>query len=1490
LPTFLGNHDMGRIGYLLTGSGSTLARDELAHDLMFFSRGQPVVYYGDEQGFAGTGGDKDARQDMFATQVSSYATQPLVDGTTAGSVARYDTSSTLYTHIAALSQLRAGNAALSTGAQIERYADDGAGVYAFSRVDAGERVENLVAVNNATTARTVTFTTLTPGAVYSVLYGGAATVTADGAGSVTLTVPALSAAVLRADRPVADTASAQQAVTVDAPTAGAAMTGLAPVGGTVASDRWSRTSFAYRVVGSADWTTLGTAEDTTPRVFADVSGLATGTLLELRAVSLDAAGDRVAASSYASVGNRVDGLVADTPPDTGGLHVSAPGSFNSELGCTGDWQPDCAAIVLPERTDGTYAGTFTLPAGSYEFKVAIGGTWDENWGAGGVAGGPNIVFTTTGGAVTFYYDPVTHYATNTAMGPIVTLPGSYQALLGCPGDWQPDCLKTWAQDPDGDGAYTFATSALPTGSYQVKVTHNLGWDENYGVGGVPGGPNIDFTATAGKVVTFTYTLATHVLEVVNAEPPLPGIGAQLAHWVDAGTLAVPASLVPTGTDPAALTWTVLSSQAGTLAVQDGQAVGADQQLTASYLPGGLTAAQLARFPALTGFLALHVDADAAAVRHALTGQLRLAVATAGGTLAAFTGVQIPGVLDDLYAGAAATRTLGASWRHGKPTLAVWAPTAQQVTLLLDPASSGGDVRRVAASRQADGTWTVAGEKSWKNLGYRYGLTVPLADGVVVNQVTDPYSVALTTNSTRSVLVDLADASLAPTQWRTTASPTIANESARTIYELHVRDFSANDTSVPVALRGTYDAFALKNTNGVKHLKELASAGLNTVQLQPVFDFVTVNEDRSTWQQPACDLPSLPPASEQQQACTTAVAAADGFNWGYDPFHYLAPEGSYAVNPDGGSRVREVRTMVGALHDDGLQVVVDQVFNHTSASGQSDASVLDRVVPGYYQRLDARGQVQTSTCCSNVATEHAMAGKLMVDGVVLWAKQYKVDGFRFDLMGFHSVATMQAVRAALDALTVTKDGVDGSRIALYGEGWNFGEVANNALFTQAIQGQLGGTGIGTFNDRLRDGVRGGSPVDSSTVQKQGWGSGLGTDPNGLAVNGTAEQQAAALAHAEDLIKVGLAGNLAGFQFLASDGTLTRGDQIDYNGSPAGYADQPDETLNYVDAHDNQTLYDTLALKLPADTTMSDRVRMQVVSLAAATLSQSRSMWLAGSDLLRSKSMDNDSYDSGDWFNRVDWTGTDNTWGSGLPPAAKNSSQWEVMAPLLADPALEPTTPAMADATAQSATLLALKASTPLFSLDDAAQIQAKVSFPAAADPGVIVMSIDDTHGTDVDRRRDGVLVVFNPGATATTETIAGLAGRSYALSSLQAHGSDPVVRTTTWTTSTGTVTVPARTVAVLEERTAPRLTLSPSTVRPGQRFTVSGTGFGAGDRVQVRIGGSLLPDAVVWADRSGTFKATLTAPWRATGAVTVRAEGKPSGAVATATLTLQAPHL
>ena len=396
---------------------------------------------------------------------------------------------------------------------------------------------------------------------------------------------------------------------------------------------------------------------------------------------------------------------------------------------------------------------------------------------------------------------------------------------------------------------------------------------------------------------------------------------------------------------------------------------------------------------------------------------------------------------------------------------------------------------------------------------------------------------------------------------------------------------------------------------MKHLKELADSGTSYVHLLPAFDIGTIPEKKSAQQKPACDLSVYAPDSEEQQACVAKAAANDGFNWGYDPLHYTVPEGSYASDPDGTGRTVEFRQMVQGLNGAGLRTVMDVVYNHTVASGQDDKSVLDRIVPGYYQRLLDDGTVATSTCCANTAPENTMMGKLVVDSIVTWAKEYKVDGFRFDLMGHHPKANILAVRKALDALTVAKDGVDGKKIILYGEGWNFGEIADDARFVQATQKNMAGTGVATFSDRARDAVRGGGPFDEDPGV-QGFASGLYTDPNTSTANGTRAEQKARLLHYQDLIKVGLTGNLADYTFTDSSGRTVKGSGVDYNGAPAGYAAVPGDALAYADAHDNESLYDALAFKLPTATSAADRARMQVLAMATAALSQGPSLSQAG----------------------------------------------------------------------------------------------------------------------------------------------------------------------------------------------------------------------------------------------------------------------------------------
>ncbi len=270
------------------------------------------------------------------------------------------------------------------------------------------------------------------------------------------------------------------------------------------------------------------------------------------------------------------------------------------------------------------------------------------------------------------------------------------------------------------------------------------------------------------------------------------------------------------------------------------------------------------------------------------------------------------------------------------------------------------------------------------------------------------------NSTRSQIVDLNDPALQPSGWADVVKPPLAAPEDIVVYELHVRDFSINDMTVPENMRGTFMAFTQTDSDGMKHLRALAEAGLTHIHLLPAFDIASVNENAAERQEPDnAELTALPADSDQQQAILQPLRDLDGFNWGYDPLHYTVPEGSYSTDPNGTARIVEFRQMVQALNASGLRVVMDVVYNHTNSSGQSDLSVLDQIVPGYYHRLTDTGLVATSTCCANTATEHAMMEKLMIDSVITWATQYKVDGFRFDLMGHHMRANMEHLRSALD---------------------------------------------------------------------------------------------------------------------------------------------------------------------------------------------------------------------------------------------------------------------------------------------------------------------------------------------------------------------------------------------------------------------------------------------------------------------------------------------
>jgi glycosidase len=419
LPTFLGNHDMGRVGFFLRGdnpgaSGAELLRrDQLAHELMYFTRGQPVVYYGDEQGFVGDGGDQLARQDMFASKVAEYNDDPMIGTTRLGSRDRFNRSAPMYRYLNELAEVVSRHPALRDGAQTQRFSEDRAGVFAVSRIDRRDKVEYVVAFNNSSTDRTVTLPTYSKRMRFDGVWPrGLRPVRSDAAANVTVSVPALSARVFKARAALARRTSAPS-ITFNTPEPGATVGGRAEVGVSADQAAFSQVSFAYRRLGETAWQLLGTDDNAPYRVFHDVSAVEKGTILEYRAVLKDSSGNLSVANS--------SGLVGDPPPPAEPVvtSVTVPGSFNSEIGCASDWQPDCVqARLTKDLADGLWKGTFELPGGQNEFKVAINDSWDVNYGAGGERNGGNIVLRLAGPAkVSFVYDPVGHQVTTSLPPP-----------------------------------------------------------------------------------------------------------------------------------------------------------------------------------------------------------------------------------------------------------------------------------------------------------------------------------------------------------------------------------------------------------------------------------------------------------------------------------------------------------------------------------------------------------------------------------------------------------------------------------------------------------------------------------------------------------------------------------------------------------------------------------------------------------------------------------------------------------------------------------------------------------------------------------------------------------------------------------------------------------------------------------------------------------------------------------------------------------------
>lgn len=495
--------------------------------------------------------------------------------------------------------------------------------------------------------------------------------------------------------------------------------------------------------------------------------------------------------------------------------------------------------------------------------------------------------------------------------------------------------------------------------------------------------------------------------------------------------------------------------------------------------------------------------------------------------------------------------LGNTYTPQHTKFRLWAPTASEAKLVTYKNWNDKIGAEINMQQGEKGTWTAELKGNQKGLFYTYKVKI----GDKWTEAVDPYVRAASVNGDKGAVVNLEETN--PKKWKANKKPKFKNPEDAIIYELHVRDLSIQPES-GIKQKGKYLGVTEKGTKGpegvktgLDHIKDL---GVTHVQFLPIFDYASVNEET---------------LNEPQ------------YNWGYDPKNFNVPEGSYSTNPyEPTVRITELKQMVQTLHDNNLRVVMDVVYNHMYNAAESN---FHKLVPGYYYRYNEDGTFANGTGVGNdTASERKMMRKFMIDSVTYWAKEYNLDGFRFDLMGIHDYETMNEIRKAVNQIDPS--------IILHGEGWDL----NTPLAAELKANQKNAEkmkGIAHFNDNIRDGLKG-----SVFEEKE----------NGF-INGKENM--------EDRIKKG----------------ITAG--IDYDTNSSTYQD-PEQVLTYVEAHDNHILWDKLELTNPGD---SDEVRTQMHKLSSSILltSQGIPFLHAGQEFMRTKYGDHNSYKSPDSINQMDW---------------------------------------------------------------------------------------------------------------------------------------------------------------------------------------------------------------------------------------------------------------
>ena len=507
-------------------------------------------------------------------------------------------------------------------------------------------------------------------------------------------------------------------------------------------------------------------------------------------------------------------------------------------------------------------------------------------------------------------------------------------------------------------------------------------------------------------------------------------------------------------------------------------------------------------------------------------------------------------------------SLGLIYSPEKSRFRIWAPTAEAVKIrLYDQDLGGKSTIEQDLKKDSQGTWQATFNEDIIGKYYTFEAII---NGKNMGETTDPYVKAVGTNGKRGQVIDFAKTN--PKGWKGHQKPVLNHLNDIIIYELHVRDLSMSPNS-GIKNKGKYLGVAETGTKspdglatGLDHIKEM---GVTHVHLLPVYDFKSIDESQ---------------------------LEKNEFNWGYDPQNYNVPEGSYSTNPaDGATRIKEFKTMVKALHDNGLRVIMDVVYNHTFDT----QTPFEQLVPGYFYRQNVDSTFSNASGCGNeTASERLMMRRFMVESVKYWAQEYGIDGFRFDLMGIHDIETMNQISAALQEVD--------PQIIIYGEGWTAGDspLPDSLRATKNHTLQL--NRIAAFSDDMRDAVKG----HVFTQDAKAFISGL---PD-----------------LEESVKFGIVA--------AGRHSQIAYDKVNYSKEP--WAREPYQCINYVSCHDNHTLWDRLT-NCCSDASEEDRISMQKLANTIVLTSQGIPFLHAGVEMVRTKQGEENSYKSPDAINQIDW---------------------------------------------------------------------------------------------------------------------------------------------------------------------------------------------------------------------------------------------------------------